>query len=121
MVVKFIIRKLVNERGQTINLVKTHTPLPSIFWRINARTKYQCKYTFMDTDMNQYLIFRYASTVVRKMTAYQLCCAGLAHSPFVLTEHICSYNWRVSEASETLIGLNNGNRRYICIYIYIFI
>ena len=32
-------------------------------------------------------------------------------------------NWRASEASETLIGLNNGNRRYIyiciCIYIYI--
>ena len=28
--------------------------------------------------------------------------------------------WRASEASETLIGLNNGNRRYIyvCIYIY---
>ena len=23
-----------------------------------------------------------------------------------------SYNWRASEASETLIGLNNGNRRY---------
>ena len=44
----------------------------------------------MNTDMNQYLIFRYASTVVRKMTAYQLCCAGLARSPFVLTEHISS-------------------------------
>ena len=44
----------------------------------------------MDTNMNQYLIFRYASTVVRKMTAYQLCCAGLARSPFVLTEHISS-------------------------------
>ena len=25
--------------------------------------------------------------------------------------------WRASEASETLIGLNNGNRRYIYIYI----
>ena len=25
-------------------------------------------------------------------------------------------NWR---ASETLTGLNNGNRRYICIYFYI--
>ena len=44
----------------------------------------------MNTDMNQYLIFRYASAVVRKMTAYQLCCAGLARSPFVLTEHISS-------------------------------
>ena len=30
-------------------------------------------------------------------------------------------NWRVSEASETLIGLNNGNRRYIYIYIYVYI
>ena len=48
------------------------------------------RYTFMNTDMNQYLIFRYASTVVRKMTAYQLCCAGLARLPFVLTEHISS-------------------------------
>ena len=27
--------------------------------------------------------------------------------------------WRASEASETLIGLNNGNRRYIYIYVYI--
>ena len=27
--------------------------------------------------------------------------------------------WRASEASETLIGLNNGNRRYIYICIYI--
>ena len=44
----------------------------------------------MNTGMNQYLTFRYASTVVRKMTAYQLCYAGLAHSPFVLTEHISS-------------------------------
>ena len=44
----------------------------------------------MNTDMNQYLIFRFASTVVRKITVYQLCCAGLAHSPFVLTEHISS-------------------------------
>ena len=42
----------------------------------------------MDTNMNQYLIFRYVSTVVRKITAYQLCCAGLARSPFVLTEYI---------------------------------
>ena len=45
----------------------------------------------MNTDMNHYLIFRYASTVVRQMTAYQLCCAGLARSPFVLTEHISIY------------------------------
>ena len=29
------------------------------------------------------------SNVVRKMTAYP-CCAGLAHSPFVLTKHIYS-------------------------------
>ena len=42
----------------------------------------------MNTDMNQYLTFWCTSTVVRKMTAYLLCCAGLAHSPFVLTEHI---------------------------------
>ena len=45
----------------------------------------------MNTDMNQYLIFRYASTVVRKMTVYQLCCAELACLSFVLTEHISSY------------------------------
>ena len=44
----------------------------------------------MNIDMNQYLIFMFASTVVRKMAAYQLCCAGLARSPFVLTEHISS-------------------------------
>ena len=44
----------------------------------------------MNTDMNQYLTFWYTSTVVRKMTAYLLCCAGLACSPFVLTEHISS-------------------------------
>ena len=25
-------------------------------------------------------------------------------------------NWRASEASETLSGLNNGNQRYIFIY-----
>ena len=43
------------------------------------------RYAFMNTDMNQYLIFWYASTVVRKKTAYQLCCAGLARSPFLLT------------------------------------
>ena len=42
----------------------------------------------MNTDMNQYLTFWYTSTVVRKMTAYLLCCAGLARLPFVLTEHI---------------------------------
>ena len=45
----------------------------------------------MNTDMNHYFIFRYASTVVRKITANQLCCAGLARSPFVHTEHISSY------------------------------
>ena len=44
----------------------------------------------MHTDMNQYLTFWYTSTVVRKMTAYLLCCAGLARSPFVLTENISS-------------------------------
>ena len=44
----------------------------------------------MNTDMNQYLIFRYASTVLRKMTTYQLCCAGLARSQFVHIEHISS-------------------------------
>ena len=48
------------------------------------------RYAFMNTDMNQYLTFWYTSTVVRKMTAYLLCCAGLARSPFVLTEHISS-------------------------------
>ena len=48
------------------------------------------KYAFMNTDMNQYLIFRYASTVLRKITAYQLCCAGLARLPLVLTGHISS-------------------------------
>ena len=30
-------------------------------------------------------------------------------------------NWRASEASETLIGLNNGNRVYIYMYMYIYI
>ena len=54
----------------------------------------------MNTDMNQYLIFRYASTVVRKMTAYQLCCAGLACSL------ACSLQSTFLE-------------RYIYIYIYI--
>ena len=48
------------------------------------------RYAFMNTDMNQYLMFRNASAVVRIMTTYQLCCAGLARSPFVLTEHISS-------------------------------
>ena len=45
------------------------------------------RYAFMNTYMNQYLIFRHASTEVRKMTAYQLYCAGLVRS---LTEHISS-------------------------------
>ena len=31
-----------------------------------------------------------------------------------------SVNWRASEASETLSGISNGNRRYIFIYIYIY-
>ena len=58
------------------------------------------RYAFINTDMNQYLTFRYTSTVVRKMTAYQLCCAGLASSPFVLTEHISSiYVWYVRQTS----------------------
>ena len=55
------------------------------------------------------------------MTAYPGC-AGLARTPFVLTEHISSENRRYmilasERASETLIGLNNGNRRYIYVYI----
>ena len=29
-------------------------------------------------------------------------------------------SWRASEASETLSGVTNGNRRYIYIYIYIW-
>ena len=28
------------------------------------------------------------------------------------------FYWRASEASETLSGVTNGNRRYIYIYIY---
>ena len=28
------------------------------------------------------------------------------------------YNWQASEASETISGVTNGNRRYIYIYIY---
>ena len=35
---------------------------------------------------------RYSPTIVRKMTAYPLCCAGLTRSPFVLTEHIFLVN-----------------------------
>ena len=46
----------------------------------------------MNTDMNQYLlIFMYASTVVRKVKAYQLCSAWLARSPFVFTELISGF------------------------------
>ena len=73
------------------------------------------RYTFMDTDMNQYLIFKYASTVVRKMTAYQLCCAGLARSPFVLTEHIssilvkCSFSVHGERASLANLILTIGS------------
>ena len=52
------------------------------------------------------------------MTAYPGC-AGLARSPFVLTEHISS--WRASEASETLSGVYKFELvRYIYIYIYIY-
>ena len=73
----------------------------------------------MNTDMNQYLTFWYTSTVVRKMTAYLLCCSGLACLPFVLTEHICS--WRASKASETLSGVYKFELvRYVYIYIYIY-
>ena len=51
------------------------------------------------------------------MTAYPGC-AGLARSPFVLTEHISS--WRASEASETLSGVYKFELvRYVYIYIYI--
>ena len=72
----------------------------------------------MNTDMNQHLTFWYTSTVVRKMTAYLLCCAGLARSPFVLTEHISSYYWQVSEASKTLSGVYKFElMRYVYIYI----
>ena len=50
------------------------------------------------------------------MTAYPGC-AGLARSPFVLTEHISS-NWRASEASETLLGMYKFELvRYVYIYI----
>ena len=28
--------------------------------------------------------------------------------------------WRASKASEKLLGVTNGNRRYIYIYIYIY-
>ena len=57
----------------------------------------------MKTDMNQYFIFRYASTVVRKMTAYEMCCAGLASSPFVLTEHISSYRYSTRKGEIFII------------------
>ena len=63
------------------------------------------------------------------MTAYPGC-AGLARSPFVLTEHIFSDKlcfemmnindyWRASEASETLSGVYKFELvRYIYIYMY---
>ena len=74
----------------------------------------------MNTDMNQYLIFRSASTVVRIITAYQLYCAGLARSLFVLTEHISS--WRASEASETLSTCNAIEiSLYLIIYLFIYL
>ena len=65
----------------------------------------------MNTDMNQYLIFRFASTVVRKMTAYQLCCAGLARSPFVLTEHISSNIYiRIAFSIELRLSVSRSLR-----------
>ena len=54
----------------------------------------------MNTDMNKYLILRYASPVVRKMTTNQVCCAGLARSPFVLTEHMTGKNFITSLLSN---------------------
>ena len=32
--------------------------------------------------------------------------------------YVCICYWRASEASETLSGVTNGNRRYIYIYIW---
>ena len=64
----------------------------------------------MNTDMNQYLTIRYASTVVRKMTSNQLCCAGLARSPFVLTEHISSiYMYVVEDESLVEVKLRKSS------------
>ena len=64
----------------------------------------------MNTDVNQFLVFRqrfnlYIGMFVKccKKNDRLPCCAGLARSPLVLTEHISS--WRVSEASETLSGV----------------
>ena len=34
---------------------------------------------------------------------YQLCCAGLAHSPFVLTEHISSYQQLVRNVNFNVL------------------
>ena len=34
---------------------------------------------------------------------------------------ICIYYWRASEASETLSGVTNGNRRYKYMYIYVYV
>ena len=74
------------------------------------------------------------------MTAYAGC-AGLARSPFVLTEHISSpivnfkfarlgrspfvltehmTSWRASEASETLSGVTQSRFRYIYLFIYLY-
>ena len=41
----------------------------------------------MNIDMNQYSIFRHALTKVKKCQQMS-CCARVACSPFVLTEHI---------------------------------
>jgi len=38
-------------------------------------------------------------------------------SLFVFT----TVNWLVSEVRETLLGVNNGNQRYIHVYIFIYI
>ena len=72
----------------------------------------------MNTDMKQHLMLSYVSTVVRQMTAYQLCCAGLARSLFVLTEHISSpmkHIFFVSGAETVLrwMYVRPAGRRYV--------
>ena len=52
------------------------------------------------------------------MTAYPGC-AGLARSPFVLTENISG--WRASEVSETLSCVTQSRFRCIYLFIYLFI
>ena len=67
------------------------------------------------------------SSVVRKMTAYPGC-AGLARSPFVLTEHISSYRYSTWKCGIFIIGERAKRARHYqgctnsswCgIYIYI--